>query len=107
MSNPVREIHQCGCDVCILASNEFLVRYHRHINLLLSRLNEPQRRWYVGVLSQEPDSPNDVQRSLMTGLDEKTIHRGRQELQADLMEVPLERERHSGPTRGLWRTAIV
>lgn len=99
MSNPVREIHQCGCDVCILASNESLVRYHRHINLLLSRLNEPQRRWYVGVLSQEPDSPNDVQLSLMTGLDEKTIHRGRQELQADLMEVPLERERHSGGGR--------
>ncbi len=101
MSNPVRAIHQCQCAVCATASDEQVVRYHRQINLLLSRLNEPQRRWYVGVLSQEPDSPDDVQLSLITGLDEKTIHRGRQELQADLLAVPLERERHAGGGRWL------
>ena len=99
MSNPVREIHQCQCAVCATASDEPLVRYHRQINLLLGRLNEPQRRWYVGVLSQEPASPGDVQLSLISGVDEKTIHRGRQELQADLLEVPLVRERQAGGGR--------
>lgn len=99
MSNPVRAIHQCQCDVCVIASDEQVVRYHRQINLLLSRLNEPQRRWYVGVLSQEPESPGDVQWALITGLDEKTIRRGRQELQAELMAVPMERERHAGGGR--------
>lgn len=101
MSNPVRAIHQCQCAVCAAASDERVVGYHRQINLLLSRLNEPQRRWYVGVLSQEPASPGDVQLSLITGLAEKTIHRGRHELQADLLTVPLERERHSGGGRPL------
>ncbi len=99
MSNPVREIHQCQCAVCATTSDEQVVRYHRRINLLLSRLNEPQRRWYVGVLSQEPDSPGDVQLSLITGLDEKTIRRGRQELEDDLLGMPLERERHAGGGR--------
>jgi hypothetical protein len=78
-----------------------VVRYHRQINLLLSRLNEPQRRWYAGMLSQAPDSPGDVQLSLITGLDEKTIHRGRHELQADLRDVPPERERQAGGGRPL------
>ena len=76
-----------------------MIHYHQQINLFLSRLNEPQRRWYVGVLSQEPDSPSDVQLSLITGLDEKTIARGRQELQAELRDVPLDRERQLGGGR--------
>ncbi len=101
MSNSVRAVHHCECDVCRQTSDEQVVRYHRQINLLLSRLNEPQRRWYVGVLSQEPDSPGDVQLALITGVDEKTIRRGREELQADLLDVPLERERHSGGGRPL------
>jgi len=75
--------------------------YHRQINLLLSRLNEPQRRWYVGVLSLEPNSLSDVELSLITGLDEKTIRRGRGELQADLADVPVDRQRQAGGGRPL------
>ena len=72
------------------------MRYHRQINLLLSRLAEPQRRWYVGVLSQEPESPSDVQLSLITGIDEKTIQR---EMENDLLDVPLDRQRQVGGGR--------
>ena len=75
------------------------MRYHRQINLLLNRLAEPQRRWYVGVLSQEPDSPSDAQLSLITGIDEKTIQRGRRELENDLRDVPLDRQRQVGGGR--------
>ncbi len=75
------------------------MRYHQQINLLLSRLNEPQRRWYVAVLSQEPASPSDVQLALITGVDEKTIRRGRQELAADLQTVPADRQRQIGGGR--------
>jgi hypothetical protein len=77
------------------------MRYHHQINLLLSRLAEPQRRWYVGVLSQEPDSPSDAQLSLITGLDEKTIQRGRREMLRGLQEVPLDRQRQAGGGRHL------
>jgi hypothetical protein len=75
------------------------MRYHHQVNLLLSRLAEPQRRWYVGVLSQEPASPGDAQLALITGLDEKTIRRGRQEMAGELLNVPLERQRQVGGGR--------
>ena len=75
------------------------MRYHGQVNLLLSRLAEPQRRWYVGVLSQDPESPSDTQLSLITGIDEKTIRRGRQEMEDDLLNVPLDRQRQMGGGR--------
>ena len=75
------------------------MRYHHQINLLLSRLAEPQRRWYVGVLSQEPESPSDAHLARITGFDEKTIRRGRQEMANDLLNVPLDRQRRVGGGR--------
>lgn len=75
--------------------------YHNQVNLLLSRLNEPQRRWFVGTLSQQPESPTDQQLSLITGLDEKTIRRGRRELQEQLSTVPTDRLRQEGGGRPL------
>ena len=66
------------------------------MNLFLSRLNEPQRRWYVGTLSQQPGQPSDRELSTITGLDEKTIRRGRQELAAEFTTVPADRQRQAG-----------
>ena len=71
------------------------------MNLFLSRLNEPQRRWYVGLLSQKSDSPSDRQLSKITGLDEKTIRRGRKELESELADWPQERQRREGAGRPL------
>jgi hypothetical protein len=85
--------------VCQQQTDAEITRYHRQINLLLSRLAEPQRRWYVGVLSQEPESPSDAQLALITGLDEKTIRRGRQEMEDELLNAPLDRQRHVGGGR--------
>jgi hypothetical protein len=99
MSMPVHPFHECECLICQQQSDREIMRYHRQVNLLLSRLAEPQRRWYVGVLSQEPESPSDAQLALITGIDEKTIRRGRQEMEADLLNVPLDRQRHVGGGR--------
>ena len=104
MSMPVHSLHQCECSVCQQQTDEEVVRYHRQINLLLSRLAEPQRRWYLGVLSQEPQSPSDAQRALITGLDEKTIQRGRHEMKNDLLDVPVDRQRQVGGGRLLSET---
>jgi hypothetical protein len=92
-------IHQCECDVCRTGSDSDIVQHHRQMNLLLSRLNEPQRRWYVGFFSQKPESPSDRQLSLITGLDEKTIRRGRRELEAELADLPFDRQRREGGGR--------
>ena len=92
-------IHQCECDVCQSASDAVVQRYHHQMNLLLSRLNEPQRRWYVAVISQAPDSPSDRQLALITGLDEKTIRRGRQELNTHPVDLSADRQRREGGGR--------
>jgi hypothetical protein len=93
------KIHQCECDVCKAGSDQETARHHGQINLFLSRLNEPQRRWYVGLLSQRAGSPSDRQLAKITGLDEKTIQRGRQELEAELADAPLNRQRQEGGGR--------
>ena len=98
-SESIPAIHQCECGICRTGANPETVQHHRQMNLFLSRLNEPQRRWYVGALSQKPGSPSDRQLSLITGLDEKTIRRGRQELEAGLTDLPYDRQRREGGGR--------
>ena len=93
------KVHRCECDVCQAGTDQETMQHHRQMNVFLSRLNEPQRRWYVGLLSQRADSPSDRQLSKITGLDEKTIQRGRQELESDLAELPPGRQRREGGGR--------
>ena len=76
-----------------------MIKSHQRINLFLSRLNEPQKRWYVATLSEEADSPSERQLALITGLDEKTIRRGKAELRDQLASVPAGRQRREGGGR--------
>jgi hypothetical protein len=71
----------------------------RQVNVFLSRLNEAQRRWYVGLVSHKTDSPTDVVLSQITGLDGKTIRRGRREIKAGLVDMPPGRQRRAGGGR--------
>jgi hypothetical protein len=98
-SETEKTVHQCQCDVCQAGTDRDTIQHHRQMNLFLSRLNEPQRRWYVGLLSQKPGGDSDRQLSLITGLDEETIRRGRRELEADLTNVPNDRQRREGGGR--------
>lgn len=93
------EIHQCECVICHAGNDTETSYQHQQMNLFLSRLNEPQRRWYVGMLSQQPGNPSDRELSKITGMDEKTIRRGRRELNAELHNVPPERQRQGGGGR--------
>ncbi len=94
-----KSVRKCVCDICRAGTDLTTMQYHHQINLFLSRLNEPQRRWYVGLLSQQPDSPNDGELSRITGLDEKTIRKGRRELAAGLADLPPNRQRQAGGGR--------
>jgi len=98
-TEPEHSIHQCECAICQAGGDPAIVQYHHQMNVLLSRLNEPQRRWYVGVLSQQPDSPSDCQLAEITGLDEKTLRRGRRELDAGLNDLLADRQRRAGGGR--------
>ena len=94
-----KAIHECGCPICQAGSDAETARQHRQMNVFLSRLTEPQRRWYAGMLSQQPDGPTDQELGQITGLDEKTIRRGRRELATGFEGLPDDRQRQAGGGR--------
>jgi len=69
------------------------------MNLLLSRLNEQQRRWYVALEAQRMGHGGEKLLSAITGISEKTIRAGLKELDEDLEERPVEGVRQSGSGR--------
>lgn len=92
-------IHQCECEICKAGFDVETKARHQRINLLLSRLNEPQRRWYVATLSEDVNGLSDRQLAIITGLDEKTIRRGKAELQEQVSILPAGRQRRVGGGR--------
>ncbi len=96
---PGPAIHRCACRACEAGSDPALARRHHQINLLLSRMTEPQRRWYVATLADEPQAPTVTDLARITGLDPKTIQLGRYELAGDLADHPPTRQRRTGGGR--------
>jgi len=92
-------LRSCQCAVCVSGLERRDVEYHRQMNLLLSRLDEQQRRWYLAVESQRLRHGADRLLFEITGVDEKTIRRGRQELAASLTNQPSDRIRQPGGGR--------
>jgi hypothetical protein len=72
---------------------------HGQLNLLLSRLNEQQRRWVVALESKKIGHGGDTLLARITGLHVDTIRRGREELDADLQGRPRNRVRNPGAGR--------
>jgi hypothetical protein len=66
---------------------------------VLSRLEEAERRWYIGSLSSAPEAPTDAVLAQISGLWEKTIARGRRESEAGLMDQAQGRQRQPGGGR--------
>ncbi len=69
------------------------------MNVFLSRLDEQQRRWYVGLESKKIGHGGDTLLAKITGMDVETIRRGRQELEKDLRNRSPERIRSEGGGR--------
>lgn len=93
------EIHQCACRNCRQADEHPEPELHRRMNLLLSRLDEQQRRWYVALESQRAGHGGDRLLSQITGMNVETIRRGRRELEASLQGRPGDRVRLAGGGR--------
>ena len=92
-------VRPCQCAGCTVGIDHRDREYHRQMNLLLSRLDEQQRRWYLAVESQRLGHGADRLLFEFTGVDEKTIRRGREELAASLVEQPTDRIRQPGGGR--------
>ena len=87
---PIREMHLCQCDICQQEIEHPEKQLHQRINLLLSRLDEQQRRWFAAHESQTFGYGGDRLLTQITGMDAGTIARGRQELENDLAWRPVE-----------------
>lgn len=94
-----REIRACQCNSCRREDNAQVRLIHQQINLVMSRLDEQQRRWYAAVEANRYGHGGIGLVSQITGLDEKTIARGQEELALDLESRPQERIRLPGAGR--------
>ena len=83
---PQQEVHHCQCSNCFSPDHHPDQEIHRQMNLLLSRLDEQQRRWYAAVESARLGHGGDRSVSRLTGLHVDTIRRGREELAASLQD---------------------
>jgi hypothetical protein len=90
-----RLVHQCPCPACQLGTGP-VADHHRRLNLILSRLDEQQRRWVAAAEAERLGYGgfNDV--AAITGMHPETIRRGRDELAADLTGRPADRVRLAG-----------
>lgn len=86
-------VHQCACLKCRGRTPHPERALHRQINLLVSRLDERQRRWFVALEAMRLGHGGDERLAGITGLSPHTIRRGRRELQAGLADCPTDRVR--------------
>ncbi|NOZ49410.1 MAG: transposase [Chloroflexi bacterium] len=94
-----RPIHQCQCPICQSEEDRLEKTIHHQINVVMSRLDEQQRRWYAAVEANRHGYGGATLVSNITGLDEKTIRRGQRELALDLADRPDDRIRLPGAGR--------
>lgn len=91
-------VHECGCADCRVGEHPEREN-HRQFNVLLSRLDEQQRRW-VAAREAKPLGHGGFQRiAEITGLHPETIRRGRDELNDHLRTRPADRIRLPGGGR--------
>ena len=96
---PNSVVHVCQCPNCQQPEDHPDKNLHHQMNLLLSRLDEQQRRWYVAVEANRMGHGGVRWLSQITGLDEKTIQRGQQELEHGLAERLTDQIRVAGGGR--------
>ena len=93
------EVRRCRCPTCQSDEPHADQVLHHQLNLLFSRLDEPQRRWLAALESRKVGHGGDRLLSLITGLHATTIRRGREELDAGLRDRPTDRVRRPGAGR--------
>jgi hypothetical protein len=93
------DVHQCQCPHCRQSAAHPDRLLHQRLNLLLSRLDEQQRRWLVALESQKVGYGGDRLLSSITGMNVETIRRGRRELEESLRDFPPGRIRRPGAGR--------
>ena len=81
-------VHRCECPLCQSSEPHPEQAFHHHMNVFLSRLNEPQRRWFVALEAMRLGHGGKHLLMQITDMSPTTILRGRHELEADLAGCP-------------------
>ncbi len=76
----MRKLHRCKCAVCQSEESHPDKDRHEQINLLMTRLDERQRRWYAATEAKILGWGGITRMSQITGLARDTIQRGMREL---------------------------
>jgi hypothetical protein len=96
---PSGEVHRCECPHGQREATPPDHTLQEQRNVLLSRLDEQQRRWSAAIEAPRLGHGGDPRVAHITGLDPQTIQRGRRELAASLTERPTARVRRPGAGR--------
>ena len=92
-------VYQGHCPACRAGDDHPDRDFPHRLNLLLSRLDEQQRRWVAALEAEKVGHGGDTLVALITGLHVDTIRRGREELDAELRDRPCDRIRKPGAGR--------
>lgn len=71
----------------------------QQVKLVFLHLNEKQKRLVAGLLSKTVEWGGDSVMAQMTGIDRKTIMKGRLEIDDGLKQTPEDRIRNAGAGR--------
>ena len=96
---PARPVYCCPCALCQQEETSAIREHHHQMNLVLSRLDEQQRRWSAALEANRLGARGDQVVAEITGMSVKTIQRGQQELASALDTRPTERVRVVGGGR--------
>jgi hypothetical protein len=94
-----QSVHSCRCAACLSGTDEATRRLHHQLKVFVSRLDEQQRRWWAALEAQRYGHGGVLLVTCMTGITDKTIQRGMQELEDDLQCVAPDRLRREGGGR--------
>ncbi len=93
------DVHCCACTLCQSPSDHRDKILHHQINLLMSRLDEQQRRWYAALEAIRLGHGGMQKIAQITGLSVRAIRRGKRELGNDMADRPVDRVRLPGGGR--------
>ncbi len=89
----------CPCELCRHQPGHPDEEHHRDLRSLLRQLGEPQRRWVAALEARRLGFGGTRLVARITGLDEKTVRRGRRELGTAFADVPSRRLRRPATRR--------
>ena len=72
-------LYRCACSHGQTSADSESARWHQHSRTVFSRLHAAQRRWFVGMLSRQPNRVSDSELAQIPPVNPKTIRRGRRE----------------------------